>query len=78
MIVAAGKSPQGRVLIVGLTDADVAEMKKGLTKTKQGNADYGFSSMVVFMGPSDQANMELLNTEGAARHDDMFRDAANG
>ena len=49
MIVAATKNPAGQpVIIVGLTEADSVEMRKGLTKVKEGNLEYGFSSLVTF------------------------------
>lgn len=79
MIVAAGeRSQQGHVLIVGLTEADVAEMRKGLTKTKQGNPQYGFHSMIVFMGKSDKEMLELLSQAGTVRNDDIFPTAGQG
>lgn len=40
MIVAVGREAAGgECVIVGLTEADIAEMRKGLTKTKQGGPD---------------------------------------
>ena len=79
MIVAKGQSPVGQVIIVGLTESDVAEMRKGLTKTKQGNELYGFSSLVVFMGASDKEMMATLNLgDGCVRRDDLFPNAGQG
>lgn len=79
MIVAKGDSPIGQVIIVGLTERDVSEMRKGLTKTKQGNPLYGFSSLVVFMGKSDQEMIGTLNLkDGCVRNDDLFPNAGQG
>lgn len=73
MIVAVAKGPVGDVLVVGLTNDDVEQMKKGLTKTKQGGSGWKFSSMVVFMGESDKKMMELLNIDkDTKRDDDIF------
>lgn len=79
MIVAAGIGADGgNRIIVGLTEADIVELRKGLTKTKQGNAQYGFKSLVVFLGPSDKENIELLSQVGTVRHDDKFPNAGAG
>jgi hypothetical protein len=72
MIVAKGKSDVGEVLIVGLNPADIETMKKGLTKTKQGGPQYGFSSLVVFMAESDEKAMAMLDLSEARRDDDLF------
>jgi hypothetical protein len=79
MIVAKGQSEIGQIIIVGLTEADVAEMRKGLTKTKQGNELYGFSSLVVFMGATDNEMIGSLNKAGSCvRRDDLFPNAGQG
>lgn len=78
MIVAKGDGAVGQVIIVGLTESDIAEMRKGLTKIKQGNPLYGFSQLICFMGESDKAMLETLSQQGTVRSDDMFPDAANG
>lgn len=85
MIVGIGKEAAGGdCVIVGLTEADIAEMRKGLTKTKQGGPEFGFRSMIVFLGASDEANIELLS-QGAAVHglkperrDDLFPKTGQG
>lgn len=78
MIVARGQSPTGQVLIVGLTESDVAQLRKGLTKTKQGNEAYGFSSLIVFMGKSDEEMVKLLSGERTIRSDDVYPNSGQG
>jgi hypothetical protein len=78
VIVAKGESPIGQVIIVGLTEADIETMRKGLTKVKQGNPLYGFSQLICFMGESDQAMLEMLEQRGTVRNDDLFPDAGSG
>lgn len=74
MIVAGAKNHRGdNVIVVGLTEGDVTQMRKGLTKTKQGNEAYGFSSLVVFMGKSDEEMVQQLNAGGAVRSDMTVR-----
>ena len=78
MIVAAGELNGGHMLIVGLTEADIDEMRKGLTKTKHGSPEYGFREMVVFMGKSDADMLATLQQAGTVRRDDMFPNAGIG
>jgi hypothetical protein len=80
MIVGIGKEAAGGdCVIVGLTEADIAEMRKGLTKTKQGGPQWGFRSMIVFMGQSDEENIKLLSTQQTPkRQDDLFPKTGQG
>ena len=79
MIVAAGETATGgRLLIIGLTEADIETMRTGLTKTKEGHPQYGFSSMMVFMGPSDAEMIHTLSQAGTVRKDDLFPNAGQG
>ncbi|MBL9123306.1 MAG: hypothetical protein JNG90_06705 [Planctomycetaceae bacterium] len=79
MIVAAGVGATGgRVLMVGLTEADILQLRKGRTKTKEGSPEYGFSSLVVFLGKSDQEMIELLSQAGTVRRDDLFPNVGGG
>lgn len=75
MIVA--KTDTGQI-IVGITPADVEIVKRGLTKTKQGNPAYGFKSLILFWGETDQACIDLLNTGAAVRHDDILPNIGSG
>jgi hypothetical protein len=75
MIVAKADTGQ---IIVGITPADVELMKQGQTKVKRGNPAYGFSSLTVFIGESDQAMIALLKTQAAVRNDDLFPSAGGG
>ncbi len=72
-----GKADTGQI-IIGLTQADVNEMKKGLTKVKQGNPAYGFKSLMVFMGESDKQMLELLSSATTVRNDDQLPNAGSG
>ena len=79
MIVAGAEGQAGHVIIVGLTEADVALMREGLTKTKNGHPLYGFSQLIVFMGDSDEAMMKILNVKkDCLRRDDLHPNAGSG
>lgn len=78
MIVAKTEGNVGQMIVVGITEADVEEMRRGLTKIKQGNPLYGFSQLIVFMGKSDAAMIETLQQAGTVRSDDMFPGAGSG
>lgn len=79
MIVAAGKDSHGRnIVIVGITDEDITLLRNGLTKTKQGNAAYGFASLIVFHGSSDQEMLKVLSTQATLRSDDINPNAGIG
>mgnify|MGYP001581688032 CR=1 FL=1 len=78
MIVAKGDGQVGQVIIVGLTEADIETMRVGLTKTKQGNPEYGFSQLICFMGESDAAMLKTLEQRGTVRSDDIFPNAGSG
>jgi hypothetical protein len=78
MIVAAADTITGRTIVVGLSEADIAELRKGLTKVKQGNTAYGFSSLVVFLGNSDEEMIKTLSQAGTVRSDDKFPKAGWG
>lgn len=80
MIVAMGETTIGKSVIIGLTDADWEQMKKGLTKTKEGGRGYVFSSLVVFRGESDK--QMIADITGAnpkvKRADDLFPNVGSG
>ncbi|MBL9123025.1 MAG: hypothetical protein JNG90_05295 [Planctomycetaceae bacterium] len=79
MIVAAAIGETGgRILMVGLTEADILQLRKGRTKTKEGSSEYGFSSLVVFLGKSDQEMIQLLSQAGTVRRDDLFPGVGSG
>jgi hypothetical protein len=79
MIVGVGKSPIGNVLLIGLIESDIDEMRKGLTKTKEGSPEYGFSSLVVFMGTSHEDLLAKLTlAPDCKRRDDMHPNAGSG
>lgn len=59
-------------LIIGLCEADIAIMRKGLTKTKHGGPEYGFREMVIFMGKNDQEMLKMLKlSPNHKRRDDI-------
>lgn len=80
-MIVAGSEPKGTIMI-GLCPADIEQLQAGLTKTKQGNEQYGFRQLVVFFGESDQANIELLSkAQGGKpirRVDDIHPNAGAG
>lgn len=78
MIVGKGDGAVGQVIIVGLTEEDIKTMRTGRTKTKQGNPQYGFSQLVVFMGESDEAMLKILSQAATVRADDIFPNAGSG
>lgn len=84
MIVAVGKAVcGGRIILVGLTETDIAQLRKGLTKTKQGGGEFGFREMIVFLGDNDLEVMKLLKqtglvTDETKRSDDLFPNAGQG
>lgn len=80
MIVGVGQSEAGGdCVFVGLTEADIQQMRKGLTKTKQGGPQWGFRSMVVFIGKSDEEMIKLLSTrQTPKRQDDLFPEIGSG
>ena len=80
MIVGVGREAAGgECVFVGLTESDIAQMRNGLTKTKQGGPQWGFRSMVVFMGKSDEEMIQLLSTQQAPkRQDDLFPNSGQG
>lgn len=75
MIVAKAETGQ---IIIGLCDADIAELRKKLTKTKQGGPQWGFKSLIVFYERTPEALEHTLNQAGAKRHDDLFPNTGSG
>lgn len=68
MIVAT--STDQKTIFVGITEADVKELRRGLTKTKEGSSLFNFRTLIVFMGESDEAMLHLLQQPGTVRQDD--------
>lgn len=65
-------------LLVGLTPNDIEQMRKGLTKTKQGGLEWGFPSMIVFMGETEEKILALLKQPDQKRQDDLFPNTGSG
>ena len=74
---AVGANKQN-IIVVGLTEKDITEMRQGLTKNKDGATEYGFHQLIVFMGDSDQAMIDQLSQAGTVRRDNMNPNAGSG
>lgn len=79
MIVAATEGPQRRIL-VGLTEEDVKYLTevKGRTKVKDGNPQYGFHTLIVFIGDSDESMIKMLSSAATVRSDNMLPNIGSG
>jgi hypothetical protein len=71
------KTEQGAIL-VGISKADLDDLLKGLTKIKEGSKQYGFSSLICFVGESDEEMIRLLSDRGTIRQDNLHSDAGRG
>lgn len=82
MIVAMGEKlpgqPPGQVMVIGITEEDIETLRQGLTRIKQGGEGYPFSSLVLFLGKSDEEMIKLLSSAGTVRRDDISRKAGQG
>ncbi len=78
-VIVAETDPKGTI-IIGLCEADIEELRKGLTKVKDGGTpDWSFRNLIVFLGKTDQDCTNLLNISSATkRRDNRFPDAGMG
>jgi len=73
----AGKTDTNHI-IIGLTDEDIASMRKGLTCVKDGGPDFGVRGIIVFMGKSNEQMIKLLSTATTVRKDNQFPNIGMG
>jgi hypothetical protein len=59
MIVAKTADPRN-VILVGINDKDIEEIKLGKTSIKDGSLEYGFSSLILFYAPTDSDLIKTL------------------
>lgn len=79
MIVGKAVDAQGKeTIVVGVTKDDWHDLKAGLTKVKQGGEDFGFRTLLLFMGESDEEMIKTLSQAGTVRRDDKFPNIGSG